>query len=151
MKEFIREAMVGVNNKGKVILAGAGNGGIIEDTYQNWKLLLRERNNLTAIAHSHPGSGAPAPSGMDLSTFKSLSQAGFKHIDWWIATSTHLSLFTTEGKELLVLDLTRLLENREDGYLYIPGMGWVDDLMELSREGASFIEAVVKNINNPRR
>jgi proteasome lid subunit RPN8/RPN11 len=139
---FVREAMVGFNDLGEVIVAGAGTEGFIDDSPETWKLLLKHRKSLVAIAHTHPGEGLPFPSGVDKTTFNVLSQAGFKHVDWWIVTSTHLAKFNSKGEALQALRFPDF---------FAPGThdDWLDILCQLSLENPD-VDKLVQSINSRR-
>lgn len=65
-------------------------GGSLPDSRNLWDVIWENRDIVQGFAHSHPGSGAPAPSGTDLSTFVAVEAALGRRLDWWITSSDRL-------------------------------------------------------------
>ena len=61
--------------------------GSIPDTRVLWDVIWENREILKGIAHSHPGSGIPSPSHIDLTTFKAIEQALGRSLIWWITSA----------------------------------------------------------------
>jgi len=111
--------------------------GSIPDTRVLWDVLWDNRDVVRGFAHSHPGSGPPAPSHTDLGTFVAIEQALGKRLTWWITSSNRLL-------ELRQVDepcppwgvhsyTTRSgVEHRYLGTVIMPEMSWAEDLRKLS-------------------
>lgn len=69
----------------------------LPDSRALWDVLWSRRDALAGVAHTHPGSGPPAPSQEDLTTFAACEAALGRRLAWWIATSDHLYAFTWCG------------------------------------------------------
>lgn len=67
-------------------------GGSLPDSFKLWDILWKHRRNLSGFAHSHPGSGFPAPSMIDLTTFSAIERGLGKSLDWWITSYDSLIL-----------------------------------------------------------
>jgi len=61
--------------------------GSIPDTRQLWDVIWGNRDIVKGFAHSHPGSGPPAPSETDLGTFVAIEAALGRSLTWWITSS----------------------------------------------------------------
>ena len=63
-------------------------GGNIPDSRSLWLVLwnLRKEENL-GFAHSHPGSGVPGPSHMDVTTFAAVEVGLGRRMIWWITSA----------------------------------------------------------------
>lgn len=58
----------------------------IPDSKPLWDVLWENRDRISAIAHMHPGTGAPSPSAVDLPTFRAVETGLGRRILWYIAT-----------------------------------------------------------------
>ena len=111
--------------------------GSIPDTRILWDVLWDNRETLGGFAHSHPGSGPPAPSQTDLGTFVAVEQALGRRLKWWITSSDHLlecswhetglppwgmHSYTTRGG----------VEHNYLGVVIAPEPPWANDLRNLS-------------------
>ena len=70
---------------------------VIPDTRALWDVLWRNRTDLAGVAHTHPGSGHPAPSQEDLTTFAACEAGLGVRLMWWIATTDHLAAYRWRG------------------------------------------------------
>jgi hypothetical protein len=61
--------------------------GAIPDSALLWQILWDNRDVVTAVAHTHPGSGDPNPSTEDLSTFRAIEAGLGKQLDWYIVNA----------------------------------------------------------------
>ncbi len=78
--------------------------GSIPDSRRLWEVLWENRHlDDLGFAHSHPGSGMPAPSMTDMTTFKAIEQGMGRRLTWWITSSDHMiemyRAYTKEGEE----------------------------------------------------
>ncbi len=71
--------------------------GSIPDTRDLWEVLWSHREELTGVAHTHPGGGAPRPSWEDLTTFAGCEAGLGKRLVWWIATRDAMVAFRWTG------------------------------------------------------
>ena len=62
----------------------------LPDSRSLWDLIWEHRDKRLGFAHSHPGSGIPAPSHEDLTTFRAVESALGKPLAWWIASGNVL-------------------------------------------------------------
>ena len=121
----MREAYAVLGKDQKVLLMqlpGGGSSVAIPDSRNLWEFIWEHRDEITGIAHTHPGGGIPGPSYEDLTTFRAIEKGLGKRLEWWIATKDFLSLYVYEDREY-VFELVR-------------GIGsdtpWVTELLELS-------------------
>jgi len=70
--------------------------GSLPDSWTLWDVLWENRDRLVGFAHSHPGSGVPAPSHTDISTFRAVEQALGRNLEWWVISRDHVVLCTWE-------------------------------------------------------
>lgn len=61
-----------------------------------WDGLWANMDNLSGLAHSHPGSGRPVPSYTDVTTFHACEQA-LGRLTWWICTEDQVRAFRWVG------------------------------------------------------
>jgi len=92
-----------VINKNHGVLAwhnppGSTNGSIPQ-SYDLWKVMWENRDDLEGVAHSHPGSGATGPSYTDVTTWSGCELGLGKRLLWWITTSDQLFVFWWVGPE----------------------------------------------------
>jgi len=99
--------------------------GHIGDSRGLWKVLMENRDKVFGIAHSHPGGGKAAPSGIDLRTFSACDLGLGKRLIWPIISKDSVRLFTWLGPEKYSYSQVFY-----DGKLY-----WLDGLMQLSYGG----------------
>jgi len=62
-----------------------------------WYVLWDNRDKIFGFAHSHPGSGEPAPSWEDLTTFAAVEKGLGKRLVWPIVTSDRVAFFVWSG------------------------------------------------------
>ncbi len=96
--------------------------GSLPDSPVLWEVIWNNREEISGIAHSHPGKGYPDPSYTDLTTFAAIEVALGKKLDWWIATKDRVTLIrTTTGT------------NYQKQYLMSEAFPWVETLRSMSR------------------
>lgn len=81
-----------IDTKGDVVhihLPQGRSGGALPDSSLLWEFLWAHRNDLSGVAHSHPGSGIPGPSFTDLTTFAAIEDGLGARLTWWITSSDH--------------------------------------------------------------
>jgi proteasome lid subunit RPN8/RPN11 len=71
--------------------------GFLPDSADLWTTLWNDREHLVGFAHTHPGSGVPAPSSIDLTTFAAIEKGLGRRLEWWIASSDRLISVTMTG------------------------------------------------------
>jgi len=74
--------------------------GSIPDSEALWNYLWEHREGIVGFAHSHPGSGAPAPSQTDVQTFSAVERALGKRLYWPIVTRDQIRFFRASGTGL---------------------------------------------------
>ena len=67
-------------------------GAALPDSRKLWEVMLDtyQKGILAGFAHSHPGSGWPAPSYEDITTFAAIERGLGTRLTWWIASSDRL-------------------------------------------------------------
>lgn len=96
------EAAVVVDLDGKVLYEHAPHNRTVvslPDSRSLWDVIWENRDKLSGIAHSHPGSGKPGPSYEDVTTFADIEAALGRRLNWWIITSDQLILLRWAGPE----------------------------------------------------
>jgi proteasome lid subunit RPN8/RPN11 len=83
-------------------------GGSLPDSQALWEFIWNNRDRITGIAHSHPGSGIPGPSHTDVTTFAAVEAGLGKRLDWWIVSEDNLIVARWEGPHKLTYKCTRL-------------------------------------------
>jgi hypothetical protein len=63
----------------------------LPDSRDLWDVIQENKDRVMGFAHSHPGSGIPAPSFEDVSTFAAIEAALGKRLVWWITSSDSFS------------------------------------------------------------
>jgi proteasome lid subunit RPN8/RPN11 len=58
----------------------------LPDSSLLWDMFWTYRENVMGFAHSHPGSGIPAPSMTDLTTFSAIEAGLGRRLLWWITS-----------------------------------------------------------------
>jgi len=99
------------DKQGRVIrfhLPHGRTGGSIPDSRDLWALMMKHRDILGGVAHTHPGKGYPNPSCTDVTTFSACELGLGVRLLWPIATVNSLSLWVWEGPDI---------------YSYIPVLG----------------------------
>lgn len=94
------EAGLVLDMRGEVIrehLPPGRSGGSLPDDRSLWDFIWENRNDISGIAHSHPGSGTPSPSHTDVTTFAAIEAALGKRLDWWIISSDSMVLVSWKG------------------------------------------------------
>jgi len=112
-------------------------GGSIPDSRTLWDVMWENRETVGGFAHSHPGSGAPAPSMTDLGTFVAIEQALGKRLNWWITSSDRLLVcnWHDNGKPPWGMHSYTSPGGTKHNYLGVvihPEPPWADDLRRLS-------------------
>lgn len=69
----------------------------LPDSQSLWDVIWEHRDDISGIAHSHPGHGRTGPSIEDLTTFAPIEAALADRLDWWIATNDFLVLVRWVG------------------------------------------------------
>jgi hypothetical protein len=96
----MREAGVVLGESGEAIywhLPDDRSGGAIPDSRPLWEVLWENRKVISGFAHSHPGSGVPLPSPMDITTFEAIEKGLGRRLKWWITSQDQLSYTHHEG------------------------------------------------------
>jgi len=101
----------------------------LPDSRTLWDVLWAtyQADNLLGFAHSHPGTGAPAPSQEDLSTFGAIEAALGRPLLWWITSADRLieirksTMDSIPGREIYAC---QLLDDREARVRF----PWLDQL-----------------------
>lgn len=73
----------------------------IPDKPDLWEVIWNNRDRIVGIAHTHPGSGPPAPSQEDVTTFAAVEAALGKRLFWPIATVSDCRFFSWMGPRRL--------------------------------------------------
>ncbi len=72
-------------------------GTSIPDSRNLWEVLWEHRHHLGGVAHTHPWSGRPAPSHVDLTTWSACERALATRLVWPIVTFTEEAHFVWQG------------------------------------------------------
>jgi len=67
--------------------------GGLPDSRELWDVLWSNRRAVAGFAHSHPGTGVPVASGIDVTTFRAVELALGFHMDWWIVSEDCVVLY----------------------------------------------------------
>jgi proteasome lid subunit RPN8/RPN11 len=100
VEEAMIEAGAVVTGSGVVHwhLPAGRTGGSLPDSRQLWDVLWDLRKEeLLGFAHSHPGSGVPGPSQIDITTFAAVELGLGRRLDWWITSSDRVILLGWHG------------------------------------------------------
>jgi hypothetical protein len=82
--------------------------GHIPDTRSLWEVIWENRDIVGAVAHTHPGSGKPGPSIMDITTFMAIEAGLGRELAWWISSSDQTVQIThNKGDQYVVYDVDR--------------------------------------------
>ena len=98
------EAAVVLNRRGENIYDWTPfnrTAGSLPDSQTLWDVLWANKDDLSGVAHSHPGYGDTGPSMEDLTTFAAIESALADRLDWWIATGDRLVLVRRVGPDEL--------------------------------------------------
>jgi hypothetical protein len=106
-------------------------GGAIPDSRTLWDVLWEHRMYLEGVAHSHPGSGQPGPSAIDVSTFSAVELALGQRLNWYITSSNGLCVVTFIGPEKYHYYTQQIPRAREPA--------WADRLRQLSVDEAQSV------------
>lgn len=87
-----------------------------------WVVIWANRTNLSGFAHTHPGSGIPAPSNTDATTFAAIEAALGRRLDWWIASST----------DIVLVQWSQTLGDYNIQHVWTEALPWVARLRKLS-------------------
>jgi len=101
--------------------------GSLPDSRQLWDVLWENRARVYGFAHSHPGSGAPAPSWEDITTFAGVEAALGRRLVWWITSSTHLAYILWCGPDKYNYEVVGV-----DAYDGTSDPPWLDELRQHS-------------------
>jgi len=127
------ETAVVINNEKRAIywhLPEGRSAAYLPDSRNLWDVIWENREDLSGIAHSHPGGGTPGPSYEDVTTFAAVESALGKRLDWWIMSRDQIVLIQWAGPDkydyrmrwrVYVADQVDTIENE-----------WVDRLHKLS-------------------
>ena len=80
-------------------LPAGRSGGTLPDSRELWDIFWKNRETLRGFAHSHPGSGVPSPSGIDVTTFEAVEAGLGRRLCWWITSEDTLVAFHWVGHE----------------------------------------------------
>ncbi len=72
-------------------------GASIPDSRSLWEVLWQHRHHLGGVAHTHPLSGPPEPSHIDLTTWSACERALGARLAWPIVTFTEEACFVWSG------------------------------------------------------
>lgn len=64
-----------------------GFSGEVPDSSALWNCIWRNRDDILGVAHSHPGSGRPTASLIDVTTFSAIERGLGRRLTWWITSS----------------------------------------------------------------
>lgn len=87
------EAAVVINSEGQAIYwhePKERTSVSLPDSEKLWRVIWDNRQEISGIAHSHPGSGLPGPSEEDVTTFAGIEAALGRRLLWWITSSNRL-------------------------------------------------------------
>lgn len=101
---------------------------IIPDTRDLWLVLMENRDRLGGVAHTHPWTGSPMPSSMDLSTFKAIENGLGKRLLWLVVTFDHVGHWLWSEEEG-----TYVLIPVGPGVRIVPEVQGIEKLRALSR------------------
>lgn len=113
------EAAVVLNLKGENIYdwtPANRTAGSLPDSLTLWEVLWKNKDDLSGVAHSHPGYGDTGPSMEDLTTFAALESALADRLDWWITTGDRMVLVRWVGPD--ELDYAVLPVTQQPPWLY---------------------------------
>jgi hypothetical protein len=97
--------------------------GSLPDSRELWDVIWTNRQRISGIAHSHPGSGVPGPSHEDATTFSAIELALGRRLSWWITSSDRVVRVQWRGPDPYDY-VTEVLERDPP---------WVGELRHLSR------------------
>jgi len=90
------EAAFVFDKDGKIIhwhLPAGRTGGSLPDSRDLWEVMWENREILGGVAHTHPWSGQPWPSGTDVTTFSACERALGRRLVWPIITFDRIECF----------------------------------------------------------
>jgi proteasome lid subunit RPN8/RPN11 len=67
------------------------------DSADLWSVLMKNKEQVMGVAHSHPGYGSPAPSWTDITTFSGCELGLGKRLLWPIISRNRVSFYMFEG------------------------------------------------------
>lgn len=102
------------------------NGGALPDSRSLWDVIWENRAQVTGFAHTHPGSGVPAPSYEDKTTFWAIEAALGKQLNWFILSSDSQSLCLFHDSTLVIVELNMT------SFSSPTNIEWMKKLRELS-------------------
>jgi hypothetical protein len=101
----MQEAGVVIGRSGQVLhwhLPESRTITYLPDSRTLWDVLWENRRLLVGFAHTHPGTGIPAPSYEDVTTFAAIEAALGRRLVWWIVSDNRIvtCLHRESGKRL---------------------------------------------------
>lgn len=103
----MREVALVFDNAGRAIYWHEPRGataGSLPDDRALWEALWAHREELAGVAHTHPGSGIPAPSHTDVTTWAAVEAALGKRLVWPVVTIDASAWFGWHGPKSLDYD-----------------------------------------------
>lgn len=102
-------------------------GGSLPDSHDLWSVIWENRRRVLGVAHSHPGSGMPAPSHEDVTTFSAVERGLGVRLIWPIVTLDSARAFVWQGPGPLaygdwIVPLDAAMQE-----------AWINELLRLSR------------------
>jgi hypothetical protein len=126
----MREALAVLDKKGLALLMQAPSDGssvAIPDSRTLWEFIWEHRDEISGIAHTHPGSGIPGPSHEDLTTFRAVEKGLGRILDWWIVTTGWVTKYNYDPHEKQYMqEILRGVRHRYDEE------PWVTEILEWS-------------------
>jgi len=119
--------------RGRVIhyhLPAGRSSGHIPDSNDLWALLLKHKDILGGVAHSHPGSGPSGPSHTDVTTFSACELGLGKRLLWPITTDTHVTFWKWVGPDPYDYRQIEYLDLAQDVFAFL--YAGIDRLRHLS-------------------
>lgn len=101
----------------------------LPDSPSLWTEIWQRRNELSAIAHSHPGGGKPRPSNEDVTTFSAIELGLGKRLDWYIVNAEGISMIKWEGPGKYAYNIFDLPMDSQDAAMLEQ---WVPELRKVS-------------------
>lgn len=91
-----------------------------------WDGFWANKDTLLGCAHSHPGSGRPAPSWTDITTFAAVEDGLGKRLAWWITTNDYWVVCRWAGPGVHDYTVTPI------GPVHPGYVPWLDELIKHS-------------------
>lgn len=111
-------------------------GGYLPDSRDLWNVIWENRENVMAVAHSHP-EGIIEPSGTDITTFAAIEAGLGKLLLWPILTGSEVAIYKKFNKldnvhKLVCYANDEYFNAARDFLFNTPGFSWVHELREKS-------------------